>query len=105
MTVAVALDALGADARLWHETALVLCAAGAVVPELRLTATELSWAADPSGLVASYARAVGLAATLLRQGTAETAAVGDALLEVRAAYMASDERARARFERLWRPGA
>lgn len=102
MGIKVALEALTADAARWDGTSATLSTAASAASGLYL-GTELSFAADLSGLRETYIDLVSHVAGLLSQGAAETSAIADTLLDVRAAYESTDAGARDQYAGTWIP--
>ncbi|GEL93952.1 hypothetical protein [Cellulomonas composti] len=103
MDLTIALEALTEDAGRWHELSEVLDAASKTAATLTATDVQLSWAAVDSGLLDVYSRAVSTISSRLGEGRVETDLIGTTLIEVRDAYAASDERARATYAGMWTP--
>jgi hypothetical protein len=103
MDLSIALEALQQDAGRWHDLSGVLSGAGTAASGLTVTDTAMSWAAVDSGLYDTYTSAVTRISDLLAQGGDESDLIGDTLVEVRAAYVASEERARSTFAGMWAP--
>lgn len=103
MSMQVALEALAQDAATWQDTSASLGGAASAVAGLTLTAAQLSWASQDSGLEATYEEIRLRVHQLLEQGSAETQAIGTTLLEVKQTYESTDSAASGQLEGLWEP--
>ena len=103
MTFHVDLEALTTDARIWDGISGALHGVKRALPGLRLSTSELSWAAEATGFATAYDDFVDRVRARVAQGETETERLGDGLRKVRAAYQDSDTRARDRFDGLWEP--
>jgi hypothetical protein len=91
-TVAAAIEALRADALVWHEAATSLRVSGGATASLALTGAQLSYAAERTGLTAVYDELQHKLTHLCAEAAANFDAVGGALEQAAAGYE-HDERA------------
>ncbi len=101
MTLQVAIEALRADAEVWDGVAAVVGRAGQEAGSLGLGESELSWAANPTGLITTYAEIQQKAARLLGEGAQALGRLGAALDSVAMAYERDDEDAARRLKGTW----
>ncbi|MGL5867018.1 MAG: hypothetical protein ACRCYX_14340 [Dermatophilaceae bacterium] len=101
MTVQASLEALEHDAPIWDEVSAEIGAAGATVGVFALSGEAVSWMAGMEGFLDLYDEVRTLVATLLEEGAATTAAIGNGLRQVRRQYQDDDAAARARFRGVW----
>ena len=101
MTYEVALEALGKDATTWDETSTVLTTEGASARALSLTTADLSFAADWTGLTATYSSLQSKIAGLLEGGGTETAAIASTLRAVRKNYQENEAKATESYKGTW----
>lgn len=103
MSLQADLDALRDDAKLWDGVSDAIGTAGAECAGLTLSAHELTGVAERNGLVGLYEQVRATVATLLDEGSTNTADVAAALLDVRHQYETDDEVARRRLAGAWDP--
>ena len=101
MTLEADLAALTSDATVWDDTSDTLANAVRTINGLVLTTSQLSWAAEITGLTAEYAAFVSRAAELVNQGRLEAASMADGLRQVRDGYEDTDTGSREEFVGLW----
>jgi hypothetical protein len=103
MSIAVALEALEADARLWEGASSVLGTAAWSAAGLTLTSMSLSNVAADVGLVGTYEEARARVERLLREGETELQTIATTLRQVKTAYESQDASQRASYDGLWEP--
>ncbi len=103
MSLEADLNALRDDVKLWDGVSTVLSTAQGSCASLTLSAHEFTGVADREGLVATYEQVRSFAATLLGEGSTNTGAIADALVDVRKQYMDDDAAARTRLAGAWDP--
>ncbi|GAB2762740.1 hypothetical protein GCM10027020_13730 [Nocardioides salsibiostraticola] len=101
MTLETDLQSLTSDAAVWDDSSDTLANAVGTINELVLTTSQLSWAAEVTGLTAEYAAFVSRAAELVNQGRLETASMAVGLRQVRDGYEDSDTDSREELAGLW----
>jgi hypothetical protein len=101
VTLKAALDALRHDVGVWDEVSRVTDLAGQEARDLQLGEGDLSWAANHTALLNTYAQAQARAADLLGEATKVFTALSTTLDQVATAYEASDERAAADLKGVW----
>jgi hypothetical protein len=101
MTLKAALDALHHDVGVWDQVSRVTDLAGQEAQGLQLSENDLSWAANHTALLGTYAEAQARTAMLLGEATEVFSKLSTALDQVAAAYEASDERAAADLKGVW----
>lgn len=101
MTLQSSLDALESDAVRWDTTSHTLADAGTAAQGLALGTSQLSWAADETGLTATYEQIRAKVAGLLTEGGEQTGAIATRLRQVKRDYEGTDEAARARLAGSW----
>lgn len=101
MTVRAAIEALRHDVGVWDRVSQVTDAASQDAQGLTLSEADLSWAANYTALVGTYAEIQRKTATLLREATTVYTGLSVALDKVADAYELSDERAAKQLKGVW----
>lgn len=101
MTLQVSLEALDSDAARWESSSRTLAGAQQVAEGLSLSDTQLSWAGQDTGLVATYEQLREKVAALLTQGVGETDKIAATLREVKLVYESTDDAAKQRLKGVW----
>jgi hypothetical protein len=101
VTVRAAIEALRHDVGVWDRVAQVTSLASEHARGLTLSEADLSWAANYTALLGTYAEIQRKAATLLGEATTVYTELGAALDKVADAYEMSDERAAAQLKGVW----
>ena len=101
MSLKVAIDALRTDAALWDEIGSAVSSAGSAAGLLGLSETTMSFAAERTGLLATYNALADRMADLLTDAGTVHHRLAVTLDQAAAAYEANDERAAARFRGVW----
>jgi hypothetical protein len=101
VTVRAAIEALRHDVGAWDRVAQVTGLAGDHARGLALSEADLSWAANYTALLGTYAEIQRKTATLLGEATTVYTELSAALDKVADAYEMSDERAAAQLKGVW----
>ena len=101
MTLQADLTALATDATAWDTISTTLSDAADAADALTLGTAELSWAAEVTGLTATYAEFQALVASRLRQGSTNTDQMADGLRLVKSSYESTDASVRDDYVGLW----
>ncbi len=103
MTLEADLKALETDAGTWQGVSETLSSASSATWSLDLGISQLSWAAQPTGLDTEYDAFVEHVRGLLDGGTKNTGEIAAALRLVKASYESTDASVRDDYVGLWNP--
>jgi hypothetical protein len=101
MTVRAAIEALRHDVGVWDRVSQVTDAASQEAHGLTLSEADLSWAANYTALLGTYAEIQRKTAALLCEATTVYTGLSAALDKVADAYELSDERAAKQLGGVW----
>lgn len=101
MTLQADLQALLTDSATWSDTSLTLSTAATSAAGLWLGTSQLSWAAEVTGLTQTYADFVDQVAERLRQGRDNTAEMAGGLKMVHAEFVGTDGSVRNDLDGQW----
>ncbi|GAA4675489.1 hypothetical protein [Nocardioides nanhaiensis] len=95
------LDALAADAATWDDTSTALNQASLDALFLTLTVSDMSWAAEVTGLLDTYSDFRTHVSGLLGEGATNTGEIAEGLRAVKRSYESTDASVRDDYVGLW----